>query len=144
MGKGHVLKGCLPWAVALMCFPAAGVAAVGQEAARREVQTYCSPCHARDGQGQGALANQLKSPPPDLTKLSKRAGGTFPAKQVRLKIEGLEMPAAHGTSEMPVWSSWFVQDELKGSTELSDAGKAARETDARIARLVEYLESIQD
>ena len=146
MGIRHMLVKRWPcaFAVALISVPVAAVANEDLGAAKREFQTYCSPCHASDGKGRGNLPAQLKTPPPDLTKLSRRAGGSFPAEQVSAKIEGLDMPAAHGTSQMPVWSNWFVQEELEGSTDLSDADKAARNTNARIARLVKYLESIQD
>ena len=129
-------------AVMLAIVPANG-AESGAGEGKAEFQTYCSPCHGNDGAGRGPLVKQLESAPPDLTKLSARAGGVYPAKQVRERIEGLDMPSAHGTSEMPVWSHWFVREELAGSTDLSDADQAARNTNRRIDRLVKYLESIQ-
>ena len=38
----------------------------------------CASCHGREGKGKGPMAQTLKVKPPDLTKLSKRNGGTFP------------------------------------------------------------------
>ena len=132
-------------ALALLAITLSSSRALAQaDLARAEFQTYCTPCHGADGSGNGPLARQFNLAPPDLARLSARAGGTFPANQVRSRIEGLDMPSAHGTSEMPVWSDWFVREELDGSTDLRDTVTAARNAEERIDRLVKYLESIQD
>jgi len=40
---------------------------------------YCAACHGLDGKGTGPAAAALKKAPADLTKISARNGGTFPA-----------------------------------------------------------------
>jgi hypothetical protein len=46
-------------------------------------------------------------PPPDLTTLAARHGGTFPRDYVIDVATGRQQFAAHGTREMPVWSDRF-------------------------------------
>lgn len=111
--------------------------------AKAEFRTYCSACHGPDGRGNGPAAQALKARPPDLTQLTRRAGGTFPKDQVFEKIEGLGMPTAHGTSDMPVWGERFVEEELGDGVSLEAARSAGRTTLHRINRLVNYLKAIQ-
>jgi mono/diheme cytochrome c family protein len=95
---------------------------------------YCASCHGRDGEGSGHVAAALKVPPPDLTALASRNGGTFPADKVEafVKGEGRPWTPAHGTSDMPVWGPIFKgldnRDEVNAS---------------RIANIVKYIASIQ-
>ncbi len=110
----------------------------------RDFRTYCSSCHGIDGKGRGPVAAQLKVPPADLTKLAQRAGGRFLTDAVYEKIEGLDMPAAHGTSAMPIWGYRFVLEELGDGVHLEDARRAAKATRRRIRGLVQYLEAIQE
>src|SRR5271157_1598133 len=64
---------------------------------------YCAPCHGMDGRGQGPVAPALKTPPPDLTVLSKNNHGKFPDSHIVTVLQnGAEIPS-HGTAEMPVW-----------------------------------------
>jgi len=100
--------------------------------ARQMFQTYCAACHGKEGKGDGPVAKTLKATPPDLTKLSARNRGTFPAIKVRRSIEGaIEVPA-HGTPDMPVWGALFVG---------LDHDPALKEL--RIDKLTDYLQSIQ-
>ena len=93
---------------------------------------YCAPCHGRDGKGGGPVAAALKTAPADLTRISIRNGGVFPADRLRRFVtNGAEVPA-HGSSEMPVWGPTFRS--LESSDKL---------VDIRIANVVTYLESIQ-
>ena len=112
--------------------------------AESEFRTYCSACHGIDARGHGPVAKELKTPPPDLTNLASRAGGNFPTEAVFQKIDGWNMPTAHGTSDMPVWGERFVLEELGSGVLLEDARKATNATLRRISRLVKYLETIQD
>jgi len=50
-------------------------AAAGQETFLK----YCASCHGKTGTGDGPAAFVLKTPPPDLTTLSKRHEDKFPA-----------------------------------------------------------------
>jgi mono/diheme cytochrome c family protein len=67
-------------------------------------QDHCATCHGTEGTGNGPMAEVLKIPPADLTKISVRAGGTFPAARVVEIIRYGGNMAAHGTAVMPVWA----------------------------------------
>lgn len=92
---------------------------------------YCASCHGLEGKGNGPAAAALKTVPADLTKISARNDGKFPAIKVRRYIEGLDEMPAHGSRDMPVWGT--VLRSLGGQTEV----------DLRVANLTKYLESIQ-
>jgi mono/diheme cytochrome c family protein len=73
---------------------------------------YCASCHGVDGRGHGPASVALKHGAPDLTRISRRAGGTFPFRQVKAIIEGTGPgPLAHGSREMPVWGPIFHEVE---------------------------------
>lgn len=95
--------------------------------------SYCSPCHGRDGKGDGPVAPALRRPPSDLTTIAKRNHGVFPRTQVRDFItNGRPDTPEHGSSVMPVWGPTFrALDTSDTSVEI------------RIANVVEYLASIQ-
>ncbi len=112
--------------------------------AAEDFRTYCSVCHGRNGKGRGPVASELKTPPADLTIISDRAGGSFPAETVYKKVEGLDMPLAHGTTEMPIWGALFVRQAVGEGVLIEDAKTAARVATDRIRRLVKYLETIQE
>ena len=111
--------------------------------AREDFVTYCSGCHGEDGKGRGPIAIELKAKPADLTGIARRNGGAFDREQVYKKIEGLDMPASHGTSQMPVWGAWFVHQAVGEGVLIEDARTAAKEATQRINNLVKYLESLQ-
>ena len=93
---------------------------------------YCAPCHGRDGKGNGPVAAALRTAPADLTRISSRNGGVFPADRVRRFVTNGEEVPAHGSSAMPVWGPTFR------SLDSSD-----RLVAIRIANVISYLESIQ-
>lgn len=65
--------------------------------------SYCAPCHGVDGKGHGPVAAALKTPPADLSMLSKNNHGKFPdAHIVTILQNGADIPS-HGTAQMPVW-----------------------------------------
>jgi len=94
---------------------------------------YCSPCHGRDGRGDGPVAAALKRRPSDLTTLARRNHGVFPRADVRDFITngGRDVPE-HGTIDMPIWGPTFR------ALDSSDRSVAIR-----IANVVEYLATIQ-
>ena len=99
---------------------------------RDSFELYCSPCHGKTGRGDGPVAPALRAKPTDLTRLSQRNGGVFPADGVRAIVTGVGRPmAAHGTSDMPVWGPLFRAFE-------SDV-----RVRVRIANIVDYIESLQ-
>jgi hypothetical protein len=69
---------------------------------------------------------------PDLTQISKRAGGKFPSARIRAVIEGTETVSGHGSREMPVWGPVFHQIA-------ADQDLGAVRTD----NVTKYLESVQ-
>jgi mono/diheme cytochrome c family protein len=98
---------------------------------------YCSACHGESGRGDGPVAPGLVTTPPDLTKITRRYDG-FPAARVRDTIDGRGVRIhAHGTRTMPVWGYEFWIEE--GGDVV-----AQREMKEVIAKLVEYIRSIQD
>jgi mono/diheme cytochrome c family protein len=96
-------------------------------------RAYCAVCHGKDGKGGGPLAKSLKVPPPDLTRLATRNGGSFPMARIQRIISGEEpRPAGHGTREMPVWGPIFSQIAWD-----QDLGRV------RVNNLARYIEGMQ-
>ncbi len=68
---------------------------------------------------------------PDLTRLARRHGGTFPEDQVRKIIDGRTTLPPHGSREMPVWGFEFRAPEPQ------------QNPDELITRLTNYVRSLQ-
>jgi len=68
---------------------------------------HCASCHGVDGKGTGPAAVALKPAPTDLTTLAKANEGKYPAGFVSAVLKFGRNPAAHGSSDMPVWGSRF-------------------------------------
>ncbi|MFZ0309244.1 MAG: c-type cytochrome [Candidatus Sulfotelmatobacter sp.] len=94
---------------------------------------YCAVCHGADGKGAGPAAAALKTPPTDLTMLSKNNGGKYPALKVTSSIRGQSDLPAHGSKEMPVWGAlfWDMSHGHEGQVQ------------QRVANLTHYIESLQ-
>ena len=95
-------------------------------------RAYCASCHGLTGKGDGPVAPALTAKMPDLTAISQRSGGVFPANRVRKIISGDELILGHGSREMPIWGPIFHQVE-----EDRDYGEI------RLQNITEYLKSIQ-
>jgi mono/diheme cytochrome c family protein len=103
---------------------------------------HCSVCHGVDGKGTPARVGGIYDPqsieperrvrPADLTTLSEKNGGTFPAERVRNAIFNKDSVRAHGTPEMPAWGNVFYL--------LKDRPKLLEK---RVRDLTAYIESIQ-
>lgn len=95
---------------------------------------YCARCHGLDGKGNES-APGLATPPPDLTTLSLRNGGTFPRERVRATItEGAPTSIpAHGTRDMPAWGRIFRAFDPSDTL-----------VEIRIENLVRYVEAMQE
>ena len=94
---------------------------------------YCASCHGTDGKGHGPAATALNTLPTDLTSLTKRHGGKFPADYVQGVLLGKTELAAHGSADMPVWGPIF-RKLGNGST---------AEMQLRAVNLTRYIESMQ-
>jgi mono/diheme cytochrome c family protein len=97
-------------------------------------RAYCASCHGISGAGDGPVAEFLRVPAADLTRIAERRGGVFPTEEVHRIVDGRQRVRTHGTSDMPVWG-----DTLTPS--LAGADQAA--TQQRIDALVRHLASIQ-
>ncbi len=104
-------------------------AASGQEM----YKGYCAVCHGTIGKGDGPAASALKVPPPDLSTLAAKNGGKYPALKVSAVIRGENIPAAHGSKDMPMWGNLFWQM----------SGGHASEVQQRVSNLNKYIESLQ-
>jgi len=101
---------------------------------RSVFQNYCASCHGIDGGGKGPVSGALRQAVPDLTTLSKRNGGKFPAVHVRNTItfgEDALIPA-HGSKGMPIWGPVFHEIEFD-----QDLGYV------RLENVTTYIESMQ-
>ncbi len=105
--------------------------------------SYCAPCHGRDGTGNGPVAMELKKKPANLSTIAQRNGGVFPQDMVRQRIDGRSLPAAHGTSDMPVWGYWFKLQANAAGMLQDDQVNAEAEVKERIDRLVDYIATLQ-
>lgn len=100
----------------------------------------CSLCHGVEANGDGVFANMLTVETPDLTKLKRNNGGTFPYKEVYLIIDGRDEIKQHGPRHMPIWGdrfstvTWFSVDQDYADT-------LVRGT---IFELLLFLDSIQE
>lgn len=94
---------------------------------------YCAPCHGATGKGNGPAAKALKTPPADLTTITKRHNNQFPEDTIRAMILGEQALPSHGDREMPVWGPIFHDV----------SGKDATLYDRRMNNLLNYLRSIQ-
>lgn len=94
-------------------------------------RAYCAVCHGLDGRGGGPASDSLKKRPADLTQLSRKNGGRFPALHVANVIQGADVVGAHGSRDMPVWGSVFRTLGDNATVKL------------RIDNLTAYLESLQ-
>lgn len=97
---------------------------------------YCAPCHGVDGKGSGPVTSQLVQKPVDLTMLQKNNGGKFPSAHLVAIIQfGPDVPAAHGTKDMPIWGPILGKMDNGGSNQTVQ--------NLRISNLENYIRSIQ-
>jgi mono/diheme cytochrome c family protein len=91
-------------------------------------RSYCAACHGPSGKGDGPAAVALENKPTDLTLLFARHGGQYSKTDFDDKLNGDKMPAAHGSTPMPVWGPVF---RTIGNDQL------------RLYNLKKYVDSIQ-
>lgn len=101
---------------------------------RQMYMNYCASCHGVDGRGSGPAASSLKTPPADLTRLSKSNKGRYPSDYVISVLQSGVSTPGHGTTDMPVWGSIFAQ---------IDGGQRSLTKTLRISNLSGYLQTIQ-
>ena len=72
----------------------------------------------------------------DLTRLTEKNDGTFPAERLTQVIDGRAEVAAHGSREMPVWGDLFLWPE-------GDSPERRAQVDRKIGELVAYIRAAQ-
>jgi mono/diheme cytochrome c family protein len=95
--------------------------------------SYCAACHGPEGKGNGPAASELKTPPADLTQLTKNNNGKFPADHVRSILDFGTKAPAHGSNEMPVWGTLFRALDQHDQVKVT----------MRIRNLVDYINTLQ-
>lgn len=117
--------------------PPQDTAAKATEPSRGAVlfRLHCASCHGPGGRGDGPVAEQLATPPPDLTRIAARRDGRFSTAEVERLIDGRTAIEPHGTPEMPVWGLSFRQPGRLADQE--------EEIWLQIRQLVRHLRSIQ-
>ena len=98
-------------------------------------RAYCAVCHGADAKGNGPAAPALKKLPPDLTLLSRKNGGKFPATKFSLMLEGDDVLLSHGSRDMPIWGPIFRR--------MGNPGLGEQELRLRIRALSDYVSSLQ-
>jgi mono/diheme cytochrome c family protein len=93
---------------------------------------FCAVCHGKDAKGGGPAANALKSPPGDLTQISRQHNGNFPDTKILAILKGEQKIAAHGDQDMPTWGKTFSDMNVNPNVGLG-----------RMHALVMYLQEIQ-
>jgi mono/diheme cytochrome c family protein len=96
---------------------------------------YCAVCHGKEGKGDGPAASELKTAPPDLTVLTARNSGKYPATHVYSVLRFGTPEPAHGTREMPIWGPLF------GATDIPQNDTPAIRR--RLDNLTKYIETLQ-
>lgn len=102
------------------------------DAGRQRFEMNCAICHGLDARGNGPFAELLNVKPPDLTLLSRAQGGDFPFSRIYRRIDGRDLPLAHGTRAMPIWGQRLKRE---GGDETYVRG--------RLFEIMLFLESLQ-
>lgn len=130
-----LLGGCTPEMQETPTVAAGTAAPAGTGAG--DYARLCASCHGPEGRGDGPAASGLPTRPADLTRIARRAGGTYPRLQVMSRIYGYTMGSSD--THMPQFG-----ELLEGPTVLYDPGDGIRTpTPARLVALQQYLETLQ-
>lgn len=108
-----------------------------------EFMSQCASCHGAEGRGDGPVASVLTKKPSDLTKITERYSGSFPADTMQQFIDGRNMINPHGDRGMPVWGDRYFQAATERAQEVPHDVDAQALAYGRVSALVRYLESIQ-
>ncbi len=99
-------------------------------------QQYCGACHGIQADGMGPMGPVLREPPPDLTRIAVRRGGTFPEAELVRIIDGRDPIVSHGSRDMPVWGRRFDEG-------MPPSAQAEATRRGQTILLVNYLRTIQ-
>lgn len=103
----------------------------------------CVACHGMGGKGDGPLAGKVDTRGGvDLTLLAKANNGVFPVERAYEIIDGRQEIVAHGSRDMPVWGTAFLERvAAEGSVELPWGREFY--VRIRVLALVDYLNRLQ-
>ena len=123
----------------LIIFAALGLAACVEEPVDGPTayMENCASCHGADAKGDGPVARDLTTSPPDLTMIAARNGGTFPTDQVMSTIDGLDR-GTHFSAAMPEFGAGDL-----GETVIVENDGLGTPVPMKLLVLTEYLESLQ-
>ena len=142
----NTMKVTIATIVAALTLPLAGESVSAEskfDFGQFEYESSCASCHGLIGKGDGSMAPNLVTKPSDLTTLSKRNSGVFPAQRVYEIIDGREEVNAHGARTMPVWGTQF-RSTVPYLEELGMVDFGTSIAHARIASVIDYLFRIQE
>lgn len=122
-----------------MILAALGLAACVEEPVdgRTAYMENCASCHGPSGKGDGPMARELATAPPDLTTIATRNGGVFPTDQVMSTIDGLDR-GQHFSAAMPEFGAGDL-----GETVIVENEGLGTPVPMKLLVLTEYLQSIQ-
>lgn len=106
-------------------------APIGTQTGAELYQANCAACHAADGRG-GAMLDA-----PDLTGLTARNNGVFPAAYIMSQVDGFTRDATHGA--MPEFGE-LLGGEVESWT---DENGVPTPTPRALMQLAAYLETVQ-
>jgi len=140
----HVVRNLRALPLVLVAAAAAiGVTACATQGGMQRPQTgakifaaSCAACHGADARGNGPVSPFLNVRVPDLTAITVRHGGEFPADQIYQFIDGQGQEHPDETRHMPIWGYEFYGDS-------DDDAVAHRQASEKIDRVVAYLKSLQ-
>ena len=76
---------------------------------KQEYQANCAVCHGVSGKGDGPYAADVgMKGVADLTQISRKNHGWFPAAKVYEVIDGRAVVKAHGPRDMPIWGTDYL------------------------------------
>ena len=127
-----------PLVLASICFAGAAVAQDVERGAEAFAD-HCAVCHGTGAIGDGPMAPALMFAPSDLTRLSARNDGVFPAARVVRRIDGREEVMAHG-GPMPLFG-----EILGGASGVIDAPDGSPIfTSEEIVDIVAWIATVQE
>ena len=109
------------------------------EAGRAEYLSACAACHGENADGNGPIAQLLKTRVPGLRTMAADNEGQFPFHETFMIVDGRTGVRGHG-NPMPIFGNRYKAEigAVRG-----DFG-SERAVRARVLELVYYLQAIQD